>query len=164
VHEYIIDWNALARGEEGVIVQVDSDGDGITDYVLTAGNVLTGDEFAPQSGCFIATAAYGTPMVEEIQVLREFRDGCLLTNPLGQALVNVYYRVSPPIADFITEHPGLKPIIRAGLVPAAAASAITVSTTPAEKIVIVCLLVMVSVVVATWARKWRRRGPDYTSW
>jgi hypothetical protein len=163
VHEYIIDWDALARGEEGVVVQVDSDGDGITDYALTAGNVLTGDEFAPQSWCFVATAAYGTPMVQEIQVLREFRDGYLLTNPLGQALVNIYYRASPPIADFITGHPGLKPIIRAGLVPAVAASAITVATTPEEKIVIVCLLVLVSVAVAAWARKRRRRGPEHAS-
>ena len=164
VHEYTIDWAALARGEDGVIVQVDSDGDGIIDYALTAGNVLTGDEFPPQSRCFIATAAYGTAMAEEIQILREFRDGYLLTNPPGQALVSIYYRVSPPIAAFITEHPGLKPIVRAGLVPAVAASAITVSTTPAEKTVIVCLLVLVSVVVATWARKRGRSGPEYTSW
>jgi hypothetical protein len=164
VHEYTIDWDALARGEDGVIVQVDSDGDGTTDYTLTAGSVLTGDEFMPQSGCFIATAAYGTPMVEEIQILREFRDEYLLTNPLGQALVNIYYSVSPPIADFITEHPRLKPIVKAGLIPAVAASAITVSTTPAEKTVIVCLLALVSVVVATWARKRGRRGPEYTSW
>jgi hypothetical protein len=162
VHEYIIDWDALARGEEGVIVQVDSDGDGTTDYTLTAGSVLTGDEFMPLSGCFIATAAYGTPMVGEIQILREFRDEYLLTNPLGQALVNIYYRVSPPIADFITEHSRLKPIVRAALVPAVAASAIIVSTTPAEKTVIICLLVLVSVVAATWARKRGRRGPEFT--
>ena len=164
VHEYIIDWDALARGEEGVIVQVDSDGDGTTDYTLTAGSVLTGDEFMPLSGCFIATAAYGTPMVAEIQILREFRDEYLLTNPLGQALVNIYYRVSPPIAEFITAHPRLKTIVRAGLAPAVAASTITVSTTPTEKIVTVCLLVLLSAVVATWARKRGRRGPDYTSW
>ncbi len=96
--------------------------------------------------------------------MREFRDEYLLTNSLGQALVNIYYRVSPPIADFITEHPRLKPIVKAGLIPAVAASAMTVSTTPAEKTVIVCLLVLVSVVVATWARKRGRRGPEHTSW
>ena len=160
VHEYIIDWDALARGEEGVTVQVDSDGDGTTDYTLTAASALAGDEFMPLSGCFVATAAYGTPMVGEIQILREFRDGYLLTNPLGQALVDIYYTVSPPIAEFITEHPKLKPIVRAGLAPAVAASAMTVSTTPAEKSVMVCLLVLVAVAVATWARKQGRRGPD----
>jgi len=163
VHEYIIDWDALARGEEGVTVNVDSDGDGTADYTLTAGGVLTGDEFMPLSGCFIATAAYGTPMAEEIQTLREFRDEYLLADPLGQALVNTYYRVSPPAAEFITEHPGLKPVVRAGLVPAIAASAIAVSTTPAEKTVMVCLLVLVSVAVATRARKRARSGPERTS-
>jgi hypothetical protein len=164
MHVYIIDWDALARGEEGVIVQVDSDGDGTTDYALTAGNVLTGDQFAPQSGCFIATAAYGTPVVQDVQILREFRDEYLLTNPPGQALVNIYYRVSPPVADFITDHPGLKPIVRAGLIPAVAASAITLGTTAAEKIVIICLLVLVSIVAATWARKRGRRDPEHTRW
>jgi hypothetical protein len=164
VHEYIIDWDALARGEEGVIVQVDSDGDGTIDYTLTAGNVLTADEFMPLSGCFIATAAYGTSMVGEIQVLREFRDEYLLTNPLGQALVNIYHRVSPPVAELIAEHPRLQPIVRAGLVPAIAASAITVSTTPAERTVMICLLVLVSVAVTAWARKRGRSGSEYTSW
>jgi glycoprotein endo-alpha-1,2-mannosidase len=67
--------------------------------------------------CFIATATYGTPMAEEIQILRQFRDEYLLTNSLGQAFVDVYYKVSPPIADFITDHPGLKPIVRVGLMP-----------------------------------------------
>jgi len=81
--------------------------------------------------CFIATAAYGTPMAEEIEILREFRDEYLLTNPLGRALVDVYYRVSPPIAEFITEHPSLKPIVRAGLLPVVAMSAVVVNTSPA---------------------------------
>jgi hypothetical protein len=34
--------------------------------------------------CFIATSAYGTPMAEEIQILREFRDEYLLTNRWGK--------------------------------------------------------------------------------
>jgi hypothetical protein len=163
VHEYIIDWDALARGEEGVTVQVDSDGDGTIDYTLTAGSLLTGDEFMPISGCFIATAAYGTPMAEEIQALREFRDECLLTNPLGQAVVSVYYRVSPPIAGFIAEYPRLKSIVRAGLGPAVAAGAMTVSTTAPQKAIMICLLVLASAAVTTWARKRGRSGSEYTS-
>jgi hypothetical protein len=112
--------------------------------------------------CFIATAAYGTPMAEEIQILREFRDKYLLTNPLGQALVDVYYRVSPPVAEFITEHPSLKPVVRTGLLPAVAMSAVAVNTTPVEKMAIVGLLVLVSVAVAVWVTRRRGRGPEYT--
>ncbi|NWF77811.1 MAG: hypothetical protein HXY36_04380 [Chloroflexi bacterium] len=111
--------------------------------------------------CFIATAAYGTPMAEEIQVLREFRDEYLLTNSLGKALVELYYRASPPIAQFITEHPSLKPIVRAGLVPAIALSTVAVDTTPVEKIAIAGLLVLVSVALAIWATRRRDKGPKY---
>jgi hypothetical protein len=112
--------------------------------------------------CFIATAAYGTPMAEEIENLREFRDGYLLTNPLGQALVDLYYRVSPPMAEFITEHPSLKPIVRAGLLPAVAMSTIAVNTTLTAKATIVSLLVLVSVALAVWTVRRRGRGPQYT--
>jgi len=82
------------------------------------------------SGCCVATAAYDTPMAEEIRILREFRDEYLLTNPVGRALVDVYYKVSPPIAEFITEYPSLKPIVRTALVPAVAMSAVIVNTAP----------------------------------
>jgi hypothetical protein len=112
--------------------------------------------------CFIATAAYGTPMAEEIQILRDFRDEYLLTNAVGQALVGIYYRVSPPIAEFITEHPRLKPVVRAGLVPAVAMSTIMVNTSPVEKVTIIGSLVLVSVALAIWATRRRGRGPEYT--
>ncbi|MGB5925280.1 MAG: X2-like carbohydrate binding domain-containing protein [Dehalococcoidia bacterium] len=82
------------------------------------------------AGCFIATAAYDTAMAQEIQVLREFRDEYLLTNSLGQGLVDVYYTISPPIADFITDHPGLKPIVRAGLMPVVAVCSIVLDMVP----------------------------------
>jgi hypothetical protein len=112
--------------------------------------------------CFIATAAYGTPMAEQIQILREFRDGYLMTNPLGQALVGLYYRVSPPVAEFITEHPSLRSAVRAGLLPAVAMSAVVVNTSPVEKMVIVGLLVLVVVAAAVWVRRRRDRGMEYT--
>jgi len=116
----------------------------------------------PSGGCFIATAGYGTPMAGDIEILRQFRDEYLLTNPVGQALVGLYYRVSPPIAEFITEHPSLKPLVRGGLVPAVAISTIAVNTGPAEKMAILGFLVLVSVVLAAWAKRRQGRGSEYT--
>jgi hypothetical protein len=113
-------------------------------------------------GCFIATAAYGTPVAEQIQTLREFRDEYLVTNSLGQGLVEIYYSISPSIADFISEHPGLKPIVRAGLVPAVAISTTAVNTSPAEKAAIVGSLVLASVVLAVWSARRRSRRPICT--
>jgi len=127
------------------------------DYSITANF-----EADAPGGCFIATAAYGTPMAEEIEILREFRDEYLLTNPLEKGLVEFYYKVSPPVAEFITEHPSLKPIVRAGLVPAVAMSTVAVNTSPADKTVIVGLLVLVSVALVLWATRRRGRGPEYT--
>jgi hypothetical protein len=69
---------------------------------------------------------------------------------------------STPIAEFITEHPSLKPIVRAGLLPAVAMSAVAVNTTPSEKAAIAGLLALVSVALTIWATKRRNRGPQYT--
>jgi alpha-tubulin suppressor-like RCC1 family protein len=116
----------------------------------------------PSSGCFIATAAYGSPMAGEIQILRRFRDEYLLTNPLGQAMVDLYYRVSPPIAGFITEHPSLKSMVRVGLAPAVAMSTLAVDTAPTEKAAVVGLFVLVSVTLVVWRIKRPRRDPQRT--
>jgi len=119
-------------------------------------------EGAGSGCCCVATTAYGTPMTEEIQILRDFRDAYLLTNPVGKELVEFYYSVSPPMAEFITEHPSLKPVARVGLAPAVAMSTVAVNTTPAEKAAIVGLLVLVSVALAVLAKRRRGRDPEYT--
>ena len=115
----------------------------------------------PASGCFIATAAYGTPMAEEIGVLREFRDEYLLSNRPGRDFVDLYYRVSPPVAGFITDHPGLKPAVRVGLMPAVAVSTLAVNTSQAEKTAIVGLLTLSAVAVAVWAARRRSKDTEY---
>jgi uncharacterized repeat protein (TIGR02543 family) len=146
-------------GDVSTIADVEDATTNITmngDYAITATFLCEGRL------CFIATAAYGTPMAKEIEILREFRDKYLMTNPVGKGLVEFYYRVSPPIAEFITEHPTLKPIVRAGLVPAVAVSTIVVNTTPAEKMGVVGLLVLVSVVLVVWAKRRRGKGPEYS--
>ncbi len=149
---------AYSIAGEYVIMLVVVDNDDVASSRLSIVQV----EEKPSSSCFIATAAYATPMADEIQILREFRDEYMLTNAVGQILVGLYYRVSPPIAEFITEHPSLKPAVRAGLLPAVAMSAVAVNTSAAEKMAIVGLLVLVSVAVAIWAVRRRGRGPEYT--
>lgn len=67
--------------------------------------------------CFIATAAYGTPLAEDIHVLRALRDRQLLTNTFGLAFVDTYYRISPPIADRIADSALLRAFVRALLAP-----------------------------------------------
>ena len=67
-------------------------------------------------GCFIATAAYGTPTAEQIDVLREFRDVVLLKSTVGSRFVVLYYRLSPPIADFIARSDLLRTLVRELLV------------------------------------------------
>jgi hypothetical protein len=73
--------------------------------------------FWPVTGfCFIATAAYGTETASQLNILRDFRDQVLLKNALGSRFVEVYYKVSPPVADFIAKNDFLRAIVREVLV------------------------------------------------
>jgi adhesin/invasin len=93
------------------------------------------------SGCFIATAAYGSYLEGHVMILRNFRDSYLLTNSLGQAFVAFYYRNSPPIADFIAKHDSLRAMVRLGLAPIVGAAYLTVNTTPVQKALILFVLI-----------------------
>ena len=69
------------------------------------------------SRCFIATAAYGSYLEPEVELLREFRDRFLLPNAPGRAFVRWYYAHSPPIAAFIAQRPALRAATRWSLSP-----------------------------------------------
>lgn len=70
-----------------------------------------------KQGCFIATAAYGTPLAEEINVLRKVRDSYLVHREWGKELVSLYYTLSPPIAEVIEKSEPLKKLVRTFLKP-----------------------------------------------
>jgi hypothetical protein len=69
------------------------------------------------SGCFIATAAYGSYLHPQVQLLRHFRDDYLMTNAPGRAFVSIYYRFSPPLAHFIARYTILRSMTRLALTP-----------------------------------------------
>jgi hypothetical protein len=71
--------------------------------------------------CFIATAAWGSPMHPRVASLRSFRDRVLLRHPEGQAFVALYYRFSPPLARWIGDRPAARRAARAALWPLVAA-------------------------------------------
>jgi len=74
--------------------------------------------FYPVTGyCFIATAAYGTETAGQLNILREFRDQVLLKSALGSRFVDAYYRLSPPVADFISRSDFLRAAVRTLLEP-----------------------------------------------
>ena len=68
-------------------------------------------------GCFIATAAFGTSMAHEINVLRSFRDNFLLRESAGRKFITLYYRVSPTIAKMISKSSALRFATRVMLTP-----------------------------------------------
>lgn len=70
-----------------------------------------------KTGCFIATAAYGTPFAQEIDVLRRWRDISLLTNKPGRIFVRFYYAISPPIAAVVAKSEFLRLAVRESLAP-----------------------------------------------
>ncbi len=85
---------------------------------IVAGQVETTEiHFTTVSPCFVATAAYGTPMASEIGALRRFRDRHLRTNALGRALVDGYYAVGPHLARAIEGDETLRASARALLAP-----------------------------------------------
>jgi tetratricopeptide (TPR) repeat protein len=71
----------------------------------------------PSRFCFIATAAYGSPLADEIILLKKFRDDYLSLTPWGNRLIALYYRYSPRIAAFIAKSEVVRKIARACLTP-----------------------------------------------
>ena len=96
----------------------------VNDGVLssTQSNVVVSVLYAPApassgGGCFIATAAFGSPLAPQVQLLREVRDTYLLPYGPGRVLVDWYYAVSPGVAGVIGRSETLRAVVRFALMP-----------------------------------------------
>jgi len=118
---------------------------GDTDDWISVFSVVYGPE-----PCFIATAAYGSYLDPEVQVLRDFRDRRLLTNAVGRKFVEFYYSTSPPIAGFIARHESMRVITRVVLTPV-----VYFVKYPVGGMVV--LVLMAAVTVTSWRRRRRSK-------
>ncbi len=72
-------------------------------------------------GCLIATAAFGSELAPQVQLLREVRDNTLLSTTTGSSFItefnNVYYTFSPVIADLERKNPMFKESVKTFITP-----------------------------------------------
>lgn len=73
-------------------------------------------EITDDTRCFIANAAF-SPDAIPVKILREFRDKYLMRTEAGKKFVDFYYRVSPQIAEHISNSEGLRFFARFLLFP-----------------------------------------------
>jgi len=72
-------------------------------------------------GCLIATAAFGSELAPQVQLLREIRDDIVLQTKSGSIFMTgfnqLYYSFSPTIADYERENLIFKEAVKLTLIP-----------------------------------------------
>jgi len=74
-------------------------------------------EFTQLTGCFVATAAYGSPMSPALDSLRAVRDRAQARSAVAAAAVELYERSSPPVAAILRESAPARAVVRRLLGP-----------------------------------------------
>ena len=89
------------------------------------GTILENGQCVPDQtgggGCLIATAAFGSELAPQVQMLREIRDNTVLGTTSGTAFMTgfnqFYYSFSPTIADWERENPIFQDAVRITITP-----------------------------------------------
>jgi hypothetical protein len=85
---------------------------------LVVAQVRTADRQVGQvDACFVATAAYGTAMANDVELLRRVRDALLESSVLGELAVETYYTFGPAVAGVVGESDVLRATARSALAP-----------------------------------------------
>jgi hypothetical protein len=110
--------------------------------VLSDETIIYGNQksFKTEDACFIATAAFGSPLESHVSVLRQFRDRYLITHEAGRSFVAMYYHFSPEFADFIGRSSLLKLAVKIALLPLVAFSYFMVYFSLQMKVIFLLLL------------------------
>jgi len=114
-----------------------------TDIPVSGGGASDGD--GDWNDCFIATAAYGTPLHPHLGLLREFRERYLRTSSAGLLFLSIYERYGPSLAALINRYDILRGLTRIALLPVLGLCILILHTGPLPLIafsVALCVLVV----------------------
>ncbi len=113
--------NTGQETEFALVVVEEAVGKEVVEEETVVEEVVATQESEEGGGCLIATAAYGSEMAPQVQLLREIRDNQLMNTESGKSFMgtfnDIYYTFSPTIADMERENPVFKEIVKAGLTP-----------------------------------------------
>ena len=110
------------KTERSSVISVVFDGKGDYTIGITATNYL-GVEVIKYNGggCLIATAAFGSELAPQVQLLREIRDDMVLQTKSGSIFMTgfnqFYYSFSPAVADYERENTTFKEAVKLTLTP-----------------------------------------------
>jgi len=103
------------KTERSSVISVVFDGKG--DYTI---GITTMDKYNG-GGCLIATAAFGSELAPQVQLLREIRDDIVLQTKSGSIFMTgfnqFYYSFSPAVADYERENTVFKEAVKITLTP-----------------------------------------------
>lgn len=77
--------------------------DGSTEKIMANDISFTVPEGVRKSGCYVATAVYGSYDCPELWTLRRFRDYRLAETVMGRAFIKTYYAISPTLVRWFGE-------------------------------------------------------------
>jgi len=106
---------AVNETDRSSVISVVFDGKG--DYTI---GITTMDKYNG-GGCLIATAAFGSELAPQVQLLREIRDNIVLLTKYGSIFMTgfnqFYYSFSPAVADYERENTTFKETVKLLLTP-----------------------------------------------
>ena len=100
---------------------IDGEGERVIEIVETKRLDTGSHDGSNDGGCLIATAAFGSELAPQIQLLREIRDSTVLQTQSGMLFMTgfnqFYYSFSPTISDYERENTAFKEVVKLTLIP-----------------------------------------------
>jgi len=107
--------------------------------VINSLNIKGSEKSEKGGGCLIATAAYGSEMAPQVQLLREIRDNKVMSTGIGASFMTgfnqLYYSFSPTIADMERDNPAFKELVKIGITPMISSLSIMSSADSEQEII-----------------------------
>jgi len=116
----------IERGPDGFLYLI-SHGERTIYRILPVESLTSNEQISKNEsnskggGCLIATAAYGSELAPQVQLLREIRDNAVMSTAPGAAFMTgfnqLYYSFSPTIADMERNNPMFQEMVRVFITP-----------------------------------------------